>query len=65
MYVCTTEELQGMNISVLGPIYPDDSEEEAPSPLQIALLFRDKHVLPSQPLSLKAQAVTEWYNNIV
>lgn len=48
-----------MNISVLGPVYPDDSEEEAPSPLQIAMLFRANATV-SKPISLQAEEVSEW-----
>ena len=58
------DELQQKDIAVLGPVYPDDSEEEAPSPLQIAMLFRSSISAPAQPISLPVETVNKWYKNI-
>ena len=52
-----------MGISVLGPIYPDNSNEEAPSPLQIAMLFRENGTISSKPISLQVEVISEWYEN--
>ncbi len=52
-----------MNINVLGPTYPDNSNEEAPSPLQIAMLFKENGTIPSEPISLQPSATDEWYIN--
>lgn len=44
-------ELQAMSVAVMGPIYPDDSLEEAPSPLEVAAMFHPSRP-SSQPLVL-------------
>lgn len=53
----TTASLKEVNITVVGPTYPDDSIEEAPSPLQIAAMFGS--VSSEQPLSLPLDAAAE------
>ena len=49
----TSDALTEMSVSVVGPVYADDSEEAAPSPLQVAAMFT---VTPqhSSPLTIPA-----------
>ena len=49
-----------MGIVVIGPIYPDDSQEEAPSPLQIASMFKNSMSVVAKPVSIPIESIHEW-----
>jgi hypothetical protein len=51
-----SSELLMKDIEVVGPVYADESLEEAPSPLQIVSMFRNS--IAAQPLSLPFDATT-------
>ena len=54
-------ELQEMSIKVVGPIYPNDSTEDAPSPLQIAAMFKHSLSITAEPIILpKDNPENEW-----
>lgn len=56
-----TAELQEMSIKVVGPIYPNDSMEDAPSPLQIAAMFKHSLSVTAEPIILpKDDPENEW-----
>ena len=45
----SSEVLSKMGVVVVGPVYADDSDESAPSPLQVAAMFCSSPSLPSPP----------------
>lgn len=53
------DELHQMGIVVIGPIYSDDSQEEAPSPLQIASMFKNSMSVVAKPVSIPIESIHE------
>ena len=57
-YESPAASLKKMNITVVGPTYPDDSTEEAPSPLQIAAMLGN--MSSGQPLTIPLAIESKW-----
>lgn len=60
------EELLVKEIQVVGPVYDDESTEEAPSPLQIMSMFRDTLSVTGRPISLPFDdSASKWSVSVV